>query len=344
MSSGELPYAHGGPPVRARLRAAPEDFFVDEDLGFPLDGAGEHAFVRVEKRGANTEWVARELARYAGVDVGAVGFAGMKDRHAVTRQTFSVHLPGKPDPDWSALRDNEFRVLESTRHRRKLQRGALRGNLFRIVLRDIEGDVSAIEARLAAIRECGVPNYFGEQRFGIEAGNLGRARAMLAGKRVQRHERGLLLSAARAHIFNTVLAERVRADCWNRGIDGDVWMLSGTQSIFGPEPLTDELRMRIACADIAPTGPLWGAGELRSSGEAARLEHSAAAVNADLAAGLAAQRLSQERRSLVLRPAGVQVERLSDRELAIIFNLNKGSYATVVIREIASTSPLPEMS
>ena len=143
--SEDLPYAYGGPPLRGTLRATPEDFFVDEDLGFEPDGAGEHVFVRVEKRGANTEWVARELARFAGVGPDAVSYAGMKDRHAVTRQTFSLHLPGKPDPDWSTLEHAEFRVLDSARHSRKLKRGALKGNAFQIVLRDVTGDRGAAD-------------------------------------------------------------------------------------------------------------------------------------------------------------------------------------------------------
>ena len=132
----ELPFAHGGPPLSGTLRATPEDFYVEEDLGFEPEGSGEHAFVRVEKRGANTEWVARQLAGFAGVSPNSVSYAGMKDRHAVTRQTYSVHLPGKPDPDWHALAQAEFRVLEARRHNRKLKRGAHKSNAFRIILRN----------------------------------------------------------------------------------------------------------------------------------------------------------------------------------------------------------------
>jgi tRNA pseudouridine13 synthase len=192
----ELPYAHGGPPLRGVLRAAPEDFFVDEDLGFEPDGTGEHIFLRVEKRGANTDWVARELAKFAGVRPDAVSYSGMKDRHAVTRQTFSLPMPGKSDPDWGALCSDEFRVLSAARHTRKLKRGTHKRNLFKIILRDVEGDSVRTGDVVRAVGAHGVPNYFGDQRFGRNAANVDRALAMFAGKRVQRHERSLLLSAA----------------------------------------------------------------------------------------------------------------------------------------------------
>ncbi len=173
-----LPFAFGGPPLRARLRAQPEDFFVDEDLGFSPDGVGEHVFVRVEKRGANTDWVARQIARFAGVAPDTVSYAGLKDRHAVTRQTFSVAVPIKRELAWDTLASDEFQVLDARRHGRKLKRGALKRNRFRIVLRDVDGDREAAQARLAAIAAHGVPNYFGEQRFGRDGDNVARAQAM----------------------------------------------------------------------------------------------------------------------------------------------------------------------
>jgi len=340
----ELPYAHGGPPLQGVLRATPADFFVDEELGFAPDGAGEHVFVRVEKRGANTDWVARELAKFAGVTPDAVSYAGLKDRHAVTRQTFSVHLPGKrAEPEWLTLQHPEFRVLEAARHSRKLQRGALKSNTFRIVLREVQGDHAAAEQRIAAIVRDGVPNYFGEQRFGREGGNLAKARAMFSGRRVQRHERSLLLSAARSHLFNTVLAQRVERGNWTGlsaagELDGEVWMLAGSHSIFGPEPFNDELAARLASGDIAPTGPMWGQGDLRPTGQVAEIENAVAAEFLDLTVGLAANGLRQERRALLLRSSDFHFGWLASGDLEFQFNLKSGSYATVIIREISRTS------
>jgi tRNA pseudouridine13 synthase len=342
MAQIELPFAYGGPPLRGVMRATPEDFFVDEELGFEPEGAGEHAFVRIEKRGANTEWVARQLARLAGVSPNAVSYAGMKDRHAVTRQTFSIHLPGRRDPDWDSLQHPEFHVLDCRRHSRKLKRGAHKANVFRIVLRDINGDREAAERCLAQLAAGGVPNYFGEQRFGRGGDNLERARAMFAGRRVQRHEQGLLLSAARSYLFNRLLAERVLAGNWNQALDGEVWMLAGSHSIFGPEPLTPELSARLTSGDIDPTGPLWGVGELRSAGAVAALERDAAAPVDDLVRGLVACGLRQERRALVLRPLDLVANWLTDSALELRFSLNKGLYATVLIREICDVAAIEE--
>lgn len=329
-----LPNAFGEPPLRARLRTQPEDFVVDEDLGFSPDGAGEYVFVRVEKRGANTEWVARQLARFAGVAPDAVSYAGLKDRHAVTRQTFSVRVPVKRELAWDAAAGEGFRVLGAIRHGRKLRRGALERNRFRIVLREVRGDRAAAETRFSLIAARGVPNYFGEQRFGRDGDNVARAQAMFDGRRVPRHERSLLLSAARAQIFNDVLAGRVQRGDWDRALSGEVWMLDGSHSIFGPEAVTAELEARLARGDIHPTGPLWGQGSLRSDGDVAALERAAAAARGGLARGLEAAGLGQERRSLrlVAQEPGLAWD---GDALVVCFALPAGCYATTLLRELA---------
>ncbi|GAB3785363.1 tRNA pseudouridine(13) synthase TruD [Dyella agri] len=339
MSDSELPFAHGTtPPLTARLRSTPEDFVVEEILGYDADGSGEHALLWVEKRGANTDWVARELAKFAGVPPLAMGYAGLKDRHAVTRQAFTVQLAGKPDPDWSAFPHAEVKVLAATRHSRKLKRGALRGNRFVLVLREAQGDRGHAEQVLTAIAARGVPNYFGEQRFGREGGNLAQARAMFAGRRVDRDKRGFLLSAARSQIFNSVLAARVERAAWDAPLDGEIWSLAGSRSWFGPEPYSDVLAERLARGDIHPSGPLWGQGEPPATGEAGALEREVAAAHEDLAQGIAAARMDQERRPLRLLPKDLRWRWLADDALELSFELPAGAYATVVAREVAASS------
>lgn len=334
VTDHELPRAYGTPPLIAELRRTPEDFRVDEVLGYEADGEGEHALLWVEKQGANTDWVAKELARFAGIAPLNVGYAGMKDRHAVTRQAFTVQLAGKPDPDWSAFPHAEVKVLSATRHARKLKRGALRGNRFVLVLRDVRGDRARAEDVLNAIATRGVPNYFGEQRFGREGGNVAQARAMFAGRRVDRDKRSILLSAARSHIFNGVLAARVDRDVWDKPLDGEIWSLAGSRSWFGPEPFDDKLAARLAEGDIHPSGALWGQGEPPTSAAAGQLERDVAAQYTDLTDGLSAARMDQERRPLRLLPKDLRWRWLDDETLELAFELPAGAYATVVVREL----------
>lgn len=322
------------------MRVTPEDFFVEELPGFEPTGSGEHLLLTIEKRGMNTAFVARHLAQWAGVGEMSIGYAGLKDRHAVTRQRFSVHLPKKIAPDLALLDyvsgEERITLVEHTWHAKKLPRGALAGNRFVLALRDVSGVRDAIEQRLQAVAARGVPNYFGEQRFGREGDNVVNALAMFAGRRVRREQRTLLLSAARSELFNRVLAERVRTGCWDRPLEGEVWMLDGSRSVFGPEPLDAALEQRLAAFDIHPTGPLWGRGDLRTADAALALETNALTADDALAlrAGLEAEGLKQERRALRLRPVEMTWRWRDDEVLEVGFVLPAGAYATVVLAEL----------
>lgn len=331
-----LPGAHGGPVLSATMRSAPEDFFVEELDAFPASGEGEHLLLTVEKRGMNTAFAARRIAAWAGVPESAIGYAGLKDRHALTRQRFSAWLPARRLPDVAALQAEDLRVLGHAWHARKMPRGALAGNRFVISLRDVEGDRAAIESRLQAVADAGVPNYFGEQRFGREGGNVEAALSMFAGRRVRRAERSLLLSAARAELFNLVLARRVSEASWNQPLDGEVWMLDGSRSVFGPEAWSDALQQRLQAFDIHPTAPLWGKGELRSTGESRSLELSAIEGERGqaLRAGLEQAGLRQERRATRLRPANLTWSWEDARTLQVGFELPPGAYATTMLAEL----------
>jgi len=331
-----LPLAFGAPLLTGKIRTTPEDFQVDELPAFEPSGEGEHLLLTVRKRGANTVHVAKQIARWAGLPEMGVSYAGMKDRHAVTTQRFSVHLPKRVAPDPALLNDAEIEVLESTWHNRKLQRGALAGNRFKLVLRDVQGDAALIDARLAQIATRGLPNWFGEQRFGRDGGNVPAALAMFQGRRMRKDQRSLLLSAARSALFNQVLAARVEQGTWDTALDGEVWMLDGSRSVFGPEAWSDALAERLARFDIHPSGPLWGEGELRSTGDAAALERGAVSdeQSLQLRAGLEDARLKQERRALRLRPALMQHQWLQPDVLELSFALPPGCYATAVLHEL----------
>lgn len=333
----EPPYAHGGPAGRGLLRQTPEDFTVEEDLGFEPSGQGEHVFLHIEKRGENTDWVARQLARFAGVPPSQVGYAGLKDRHARTLQWFSVQLPGKTEPDWSAFASPAIRVLEACRHNRKLKRGALRGNRFHLNIALQEHDATLLCTRLEALQKDGVPNYFGEQRFGRDGGNLYRARELFAGELTvrDRHERGLLYSTARSFLFNQVVARRVRDGTWNRPLAGDAFMFSSSHSFFRAPKITPDIAERVQRGEIHPSGPLWGLGENPVSSDALQLESEILAEHADLCRGLEAHGLEMARRPLRLLLRDFQWNLETDR-LQLEFFLPAGDYATTLVRELVS--------
>jgi tRNA pseudouridine13 synthase len=331
------PRAHGPPPAAARLRETPEDFTVEEDLGFAPSGSGTHWLLRVRKRGANTAYVARQLARSAGCRLTEVGYAGLKDRHAVAVQWFSVPRT-RAVTDWSRVSGEEFEVLEAHPHGRKLPRGALAGNAFAVRIRAVCGSAAQLAAalapRLATLARAGVPNYFGPQRFGREGANLARTRLPLA--ELGRDERGFVLSAARSVLFNAVLAERVAQGSWQTLLSGDLAGLDGRGSIFAVASLDEELQRRCAELQIHPTGPLWGAGEPPSQGAVRELEMRVGAQFGHESALCSAAGMRQERRSLRLAVRALECD-TQEQSVLLRFYLARGSFATAVLRELIET-------
>lgn len=334
-------YAHGPAPATARLKSQAEDFQVTELPLVETTGSGEHAWLYVYKRDRNTADVAVLLARHAGVAPRAVGFAGLKDRHAETRQWFSVHLPGQADPDWAALNDATLRIERATRHTRKLQRGALRGNAFSITLRDVQGDPVQLAARLVRIGQQGVPNYFGAQRFGRDAANLVTALQLFGNARLKlsRTRRGLALSAARALLFNRVLSRRVADGSWNAAMEGDAMQLAGSHSFFIVGRPDADLAARLAAFDIHPTGPLHGRGDSPVRAACRELEQAELAACPEFTRGLEAAGLKQERRALRVVPDELRWDLPAPDTLRLAFSLPAGSYATSVLRELVDTCP-----
>ncbi len=316
------PRAWGAPCGTARIRVAPEDFVVDEELGFAPHGSGSHALLRVRKRGANTDFVAKQIATAAGVRAMDVGFAGLKDRHAVTTQWFTVPLGKRTAASWEGATGEEWEVIEAHPHHRKLPRGALDANRFTLRLRDWHGDAAALEARLAAIAAGGVPNYFGPQRFGRRLSNLvPYARATEDSRPPRLNE--YALSAGRSLIFNAVLARRVAEGSWNSLQAGDLANLDARGSVFAVDAPDDDTRARIASQDLHPTGPLWGdgstTGSLAPSGAVDSLERDVAAGFAPVCAGLATVRMAPSRRPL----------RLAVRELVVGARIARNAAALV---------------
>lgn len=326
------------PLAQARLKSTPQDFIVEETLAFPLSGQGEHLYLYLRKTNANTDWVCKQLARQLGVAPRDVGYAGLKDRHGVTSQWFS--LPGKniSAAKLEALQIEGVELCEVKAHDRKLRKGAIKHNRFVMTLRDVQLDPLALQQRLNLIGEHGVPNYFDEQRFGRQRGNLHAALQMFDRRsRPSRFQRGVYLSSARSWLFNLILAQRVSQDTWQTAMNGDVFWLQGTKRFFVPEQLDEEIRQRLRQGDIHPTGALWGEGILQSQAEVAELETAVAHAWPELARGLVKARLSQDRRPLRVIPQDLSYDYdFPQQSLRLSFALPSGSYATAVVRELVT--------
>ncbi|MEC9340021.1 MAG: tRNA pseudouridine(13) synthase TruD [Pseudomonadota bacterium] len=331
--------ALGTPQARATLRATAEDFQVFERLSFAPKGEGNHWLLEVEKSGLTTRDAVAALARHFGVRRKDVGYAGLKDKQAVARQWLSVPLVPGREPSAGQNPARGLRVTAVHRHDRKLRQGGGAGNRFVLRLTRFEGDRADVEERLRRCASQGIPNYFGPQRFGIGDGNVLRARAMFSGERPcnDRFLRGLLISAARAELFNRLLSIRVRDGTWNGIIDGDVINLAGSRSWFRCENCADaDLVDRARVLDIHPTGPLWGEGDPPSDAVALALEREAVACDPVLRDGLAGIGAKQDRRALRCPVQGLTWQWSEQDTLELEFSLGSGSYATAVVRELVA--------
>ncbi|WP_339804034.1 tRNA pseudouridine(13) synthase TruD [uncultured Marinobacter sp.] len=337
----DWPTASGQRLGSALLKQTPEDFrvtelFDPEDAALDIvaarsagealmvPGSGEHLLLEIEKTGDNTAWVGTELGRLAGCGDKGVGYCGLKDRHAITRQWFSVQRPGQAAEDEAFIEqvNSRWPALRAVRQIRKLRRGEHRGNRFVITLRGITADPAITDARLQELVRNGCPNYFGAQRFGFDGGNLeqavrqsqagrGAGRPAKRGRRRSPHA-GLWFSAARSWLFNEVLATRIQQCSWFSALEG--------------EPEVD-----------TATGPLWGDGGTLATGVQGELEKAVAEQQPELLAVFADTRMAPERRPLQMRPRELDWQWLEPGVLQLRFVLKPGQFATSVLAEVFET-------
>lgn len=346
-----LPSPYSPTIVSATFKQQPSDFSVNERLDIDFSGTGEHLWLHIQKTKLNTNFVAKLLAQWAGIAVKDVGFSGLKDRHAVTTQWFSIRLPKKTAPtlsfeqfiDEKLAADESIQLLAQHWHHKKLNRGTHQANQFIIILRDIVGNRADIDQQLATIQVRGVPNYFGEQRFGQAGNNIDAAIELfthqtIAGKKIHRKydqdKISLYLSAARSQLFNAVLAKRIELGIWDNPIDGEVMNLAGSNSIFVAQSIDEVLMARLSSGDIHLTAPMWGAGELKSCGKVNALELAVIADNPlyqQLSNGLIDFGLKQQRRPMRMLPNNLHWQWQDDKTLVLEFELPAGSFATTII-------------
>lgn len=358
--TAKLPQPTQQPLRQATYKAYATDFVVNEILPLDFTGEGEHLWLHIEKLGMNTAYLAKLLSEWAEIPLRDVGYSGLKDRHALTTQWFSLRLPKKqlPESEFAPVdigANESVTILEQQWHNKKLNRGTHRANQFIITLRDIQfadleataseqdlsakkSDKSAVEQHLAHISTTGVPNYFGPQRFGRNGNNVREALALFARpvpesrpnpkkskrKQAPREQNSMELSAARSLIFNEILAARVRDGSWNTGLAGEVFNLNGSGSIFASEVMDDTLQARLASGDIHLTAVLWGVDNDKVSGVAAAIENKIVQNDPllhQLATGLEKRDIKAQRRALRL-----PIEKLNwewqdaDNELSLVLS------------------------
>lgn len=325
-----LIYPYGPPQAAAVLKSSPADFEVEEILGFEPGGEGEHLFLWVEKCGLGTHELIARMAKQHNLPPNAFGYSGLKDKHALTRQWLSLHLPGKGAPVTEPAGEG-YRVLRQLRHHKKLRPGTHKFNQFRLRLREIHELPEATLQQIESIRTQGFANYFGHQRFGRQQDNVEQALAQLGTRRLSRNRKSMLLSSLRSHLFNQILATRIELGHWQEPLEGDVFMLRGSHSIFSA-PLDTALLERFRLQDISNCASLYGSGRNMMSTRAAEIEQQVFTENADIT-----NCLQRHDSRLQMRPLRVAAEPFNFEYdsaaglLQLELSLPTGSYVTTML-------------
>lgn len=337
----ELAYLHGKPTSKAKIKAIPEHFVVRENLGFEFSGTGEHLMVRIRKTGENTSFVANELAKVCGVKSKDVGWAGLKDRHAVTEQWLSIHLPKSETPDFSSFEEQypSIQILETARHNRKLRPGDLIGNDFEITLSEVT-DIDDVESRIKQVIESGVPNYFGAQRFGRDGSNLSEARRWGRDNVRTRNQnkRSLYLSTARSWIFNHIVSTRLINGVFNKLILGDI-VTKPDSTITVDQANIAVLQAELSSGSISLTAALAGDNALPTKENALETEQAIVDAEPDLMALIRGNRMRHDRRDVLLKPCDLSYE-IKNNLVVLLFSLSSGSFATSIVRELIEEIPV----
>ena len=333
------------PGIGGVIRDETEDFVVDEVPAYEPCGDGEHTYFRVEKRNVDTMRLVREIAQKLDLPPRAISYAGLKDARAVARQTFSVQFV--PVETIESLQLDNARILWVSRHRNKLRIGHLRGNRFTLRVREVEADAdSRAAAILKTLMARGVPNAYGPQRFGNHGDNHiagfhllhddKGALAEIGIRHLSRRLHGLFISSLQSALFNQVVALRTRQGTLDTVIPGDIARKEDTGGIFTVTDVAVD-RPRAAAWEISATGPIFGDKIMQAQEEAGEIESQILA-----AAGLSLEdfRASKEhgvRRPLRFNPEGL-TWRVEDRDqLVVSFFSPKGSFATMLLRELMKT-------
>lgn len=325
----DLVYPFGEPSINGTIKQNLADFQVFETLGFEPTGDGEHLYLYIEKKDITTDSVTQSLARHYGVKPYHIGDCGLKDAKAVTRQWFSVHLPGLKDFPNEPINE-DYKVLERNWSLKKLKKGVHKGNSFIISLTNIQGDIDKANHQIEQIKQQGFANYYGEQRFGKGKKNVSSAMdAFKFNKKLSRSKRSLYLSSLRSFLFNKILLNRITKDHWDEPIEGDCFMLDGSKSTFIDE-ISDQIISRYKEGDIHSIISLFGEGDDLVSRSALSFEISILDGHKDIQEVLLSEGLKKDKRAIRQNIKDLTYS-FENNTLTLKFYLPKGCYATTLM-------------
>ena len=329
-----LCYPYGESNAKGRIKQFPEDFRVDESLGFEPTGEGEHLWLNLRKTGQTTQELIEQLARDFNIKARDIGYSGLKDKQAVTSQWVSLHLAGQMH-SVTMPEDTSYEILSQAWHLKKLKSGTHKSNSFDVLIRDVEGFDNNTEQKIESLKQYGMANYFGQQRFGMRDDNVSQALQIFANARktrkLSRNRKGIYLSSLRSALFNQILNARIVKKIWQEPVEGDVFMLSGSHSMF-QERLSNEILERYAGFDLSSTASLFGQGEARLNAKAAEIELEIIEQNIEIANCLLAQKINRQMRSVRIQVKQLEVDyQANENTLRVRAELPRGSYFTTLL-------------
>lgn len=342
-TTNALLYPYGPAQCKGLIKKFPLDFKVTEQLGFEASGEGEHLLLQVEKTALTTHQLIGEICRQLDITERQIGYSGLKDKQAVTRQWLSIQLPGyKHKPDFEE--SSNINILQSHWHDRKLRVGSHKSNRFEVTIRNITGDIDHLSTVSEQIKSSGFANYFGAQRFGMQQDNVDQALTVLNNrhklKRLSRHKKSLYLSALRSELYNQLLQHRILKGIFKQPAEGDLWSLAGSQSVFD-EPLNELIQRRYRDLDIHSSLSLFGCGESRLRDDALQLENDVLTANKELTDTLLGQKIKRSYRANRSQAKGLTVEyRPEKAEMTIQVELERGSFMTTFLNHFIETETI----
>jgi tRNA pseudouridine13 synthase len=336
-----LKYPYGEPHQTGVIKSQANDFRVVENLGFEPCGEGEHLFLCIEKTNLTTQDLIEQIAREFSVKPRDIGYSGLKDKQAVTQQWLSVHLPGQMN-SVEIPSSSHYDLLQHGWHNRKIRSGSHRSNSFEVMVRGIVDLSNQTQHQIDDVKAFGIANYFGEQRFGARQDNVERAIHSFTNERrarkLSRTKRSLYISALRSFLFNQILSRRIEQNHWHQPLLGDVYMLSGSHSLFSGD-IDDSILDRYQQQDISSAVSLYGAGSSMLSETALALEEAVFHQYSEIVECLNAQKVKLQMRTTRVAVQSFDVIHDSDTQsLKVSATLPSGCFFTTLLKHFIDTS------